>query len=199
MTLYASWVHGNSFLLERNGAPRALDRSSVRDVFRGGSGDIVDFGGYGGAACLRIGWAARFVIYDTGNGNLRKSGGFRCHYAIPTPVFEADKRAEVDKVLINYESTDISQISISSVHVWDGNKRIFVDNSPFKSADGFNGGISRYTTNPDVTPNDSSKLYRGNIRRRPIYFGIGVSVSIRAHAAMNNNLEIRGVGIEFQI
>jgi hypothetical protein len=198
MTLYASWVHGNSFLLERVGAPRALDRSSVRDAFRGGSGDIVGFGGYGGAACLRIGWAARFVIYDTGNGNLRKSGSFWCHYAIPTPVIEAGKRAEADTVLINYESTDINQISISAVHVWDGNKRIFADNGPPSDPDDFNGGISRYTTNAGVTPN-GSKLYRGNIRRRPIYFGIGVSLRIRAHAAMNNNLEIRGVGIDFQI
>ena len=203
MTLYASWVHGNSFLLERVGASRALDRSSVRDAFLGSTGDIidgdiVDFGAYGGAACLRIGWAARFVIFDTGNGNLRKSGSFWCHYAIPTPVIEAGKRAEADTVLINYESTDISQISISAVHVWDGNKRIFVDDSPTRDADDFNGGISRYTTNAGVTPN-GSKLFRGNIRRRPIYFGIGVSLRIRAHAAINNNLEIRGVGIDFQI
>jgi hypothetical protein len=202
MTLYASWVHGNSVLLERVGALNARSKSSVKDAFRGSTGDIidgdiVDFGGYGGAACLRIGWAARFVIFDTGNGNLRKSGSFWCHYAIPTPVIEAGKRAEADAVLINYESTDISQISISAVHVWDGNKRIFADNSPPSLADDFNGGIAGYTTNPDVTSN-AKKLFRGNIRR-PIYFGIGVSLRIRAHAAINNNLEIRGVGIDFQI
>ena len=198
MTLYASWVHGNSVLLERVGAPNAKGKSSVKAAFRGDAGDIVDLGHNGGAACLRIGWAARFVIYDSGAKDYAKSGEFWGHYAIPTPVIEAGKRAEADTVLINYESTDINEISISAVHVWDGNKRIFADDSLTISADDFNGGISGYTTNANATPN-VSKLFRGNIRRRRIYFGIDVSLLIRANEAKNSYLEIRGVGIDFQI
>lgn len=198
MSLHASWVHGNSVLLERPGSPGVTGKASVHAAFDGDPGDIIDLDGYAGAACLRIGWGARFVIFDTGSKNYEKSGSFWCHYAIPTPVIEDGHRAHADTVLINYESRDIQEISIAAVHVWDGNRRIFADNSPIQSPNDFNGGIAGQTSNSSVSPN-LSKLWRGNIRLQPIYFGLGVSLLIRAQRAKDTFLEIRSVGVDFQI
>ncbi|NEP02277.1 MAG: hypothetical protein F6K58_27200 [Symploca sp. SIO2E9] len=203
MVLYASWVHGNSVLLERVGAPSARGKSTVNAAFRGDPGDIIDLGSAASAACLRLGWAARFVIYDSGSENNPKSGSFWCHYAIPTPVIEAGARAEVDKVLINYETNNPRNINLQAVHVWDGNKRIFaVDNLNFINGttgdDEFDGGISGQTTNANITPN-LSRLFVRNIQNRPVFFGLGVSILIRANRAKDDFLEIRGVGIDFQL
>lgn len=198
--LYASWVHGHSVQLERPGSPKVTGKNSVKSAFRTLSldGDIIDLGGYAAVACLRIGWAARFVVFDSGSRNKEKSGTFWCHYAIPTPVIEADARAEAERVLINYESSDINALSICAVHVWDGNKRIFADDSPIMSADDFDGGIPGKTTNASVTPN-VSRLLRGDLGRRQVFFGLGVSIKIRAQRAKNDILEIRSVGVDFQL
>ena len=198
MSLYASWIHGNQVQLERRHAPQATGKSTVNASFDKSNGDLIYLGGWGRAACLRIGWAARFVVYDCGRQDYAKSGGFWCHYPIPTPVIEAGHRAEADTVLINYESTDISALSIDRIHVYDGNKRIFADDSPTVSANDFNGGISGHTGNAGTTP-DTSKLWRGDIRKRAIYFGLCVCLHIKAQEAKNDYLEIRGVGIDFDI
>jgi len=66
------------------------------------------------------------------------------------------------------------------------------------SADDFNGGIPGYSTNAGITPN-LNKLWRGNIQKRPIYFGLCVSLLIKAQSAKDDYLEIRSVGIDFQI
>jgi len=198
MSLYASWVHGNQVQLERRYAAEAKSKSTVEDAFSKSNGDLVYLGGWGRAACLRLGWAARFVVYDCGRKNYQKSGRFWCHFAIPTPVIEAGKRAEADTVLVNYESSDINALSINAVHVWDGNRRIFADNSLMISADDFNGGIAGYTTNAGTTPNPE-KLWRGDITRRSIYYGICVSLRIKAQQAKDDFLEIRSVGVDFQI
>jgi hypothetical protein len=196
MSLYASWVHGHNVQLERVGAPNARSKESVNAAFRGDPGDIVDLGSFGAAACLRIGWAARFVVFDSGAENLPKSGSFWCHYAIPTPVIEAGQRAQADTVLVNWESTAPSQLAVAAVHVWDGNKRIF--NADSLGAGDFDGGIDGNTTNASVVPN-LAQLYRGNIALRQIFFGVGVSLLIRATNARDSFLEIRSVGIDFQI
>lgn len=198
MGLYASWVHGNAALLERIGAPGVKTKSTVESAFHRSNGDLVYLGGSGRAACVRIGWAARFIVYDCGTKNYTKSGSFWVHYAIPTPVVEAGKRAQADTVLVNYESSDINALSIVSVHVWDGNKRIFADNSLTVSATDFNGGIPNHTNTASKVP-DIGKLWTGNITKRNIYFGVSVSLNIKAHEAKNDYLEIRGVGIDFQI
>lgn len=198
MALHAAWVHGNSALLERVGAPSAKDKTSVLTAFRGDTGDIVDLGGHGSIACLRMGWGARFVTFDNGSDNREKSGSFWVHYAIPTPVIEDGHRARADTVLLNYESTDINEMSPAAIHVWDGNIRIFADDSPTVSADDFNGGIPGSTTNSSATP-DISKLWRGDIRLKPVFFGLTVSVLIRAQRARDNFLEIRGVGVDLQL
>ena len=197
MSLYASWVHGNSVLLERVGAPSVRGKSSVKSAFRGDPGDIVDLPGHAAAACLRIGWAARFVVYDSGSENQTKTGSFWCHYAIPTPVIEAGSRAQADTVLINYESSNINALSVSRIHVWDGNRRIFADDSPKLSADDYDGGIPGHIFSGG-TPN-VSRLFKGNIRRQRIFFGVSVSLLIRAQSAKDDILEIRGVGIDFQV
>ena len=198
MSLYASWVHGNSAFLEGIGAENAKDKDSVLAAFNGFHGDIVNLGGSAAAACVRFGAFARFVVYDSGSQNLPKSGAFWCHYAIPTPVIVADRRAEADTVRINYESSNISALSIAAVHVWDGNKRIFINDSPPVSADGFNGGIPKSILIPSANPN-LARIFAGDIQRRPIFFGVGVSLLIRAREARADFLEIRSVGIDFQV
>ena len=198
MTLYASWVHGTQVQLERGHAVQATSKSTVNSAFHRSNGDLVYLGGSGRAACLRLGWAARFVVYDCGNKNYAKSGSFWCHYAIPTPVIEDGTRAQADTVLINYESSNINALSIGAIHVWDGNKRIFADNSPTISSNDFNGGIPGHSTNAGATPR-TNELWRGDIQNRPIYFGLCVSLRINAQRAKDDYLEIRSVGIDFQI
>jgi len=198
--LYASWVHGNSVQLQRPGSASVTGKNGVISVFkdRRQDGDILYLDHCAGVACLRIGWAARFVVFDTGKKDKEKNGTFWVHYAIPTPVIISNVRVKAETVLINYESSNISALSIRAVHVWDGNKRIFADNSPTISADDFNGGISNYTTNATVTPN-LSRLWRGSLGNREVFFGIGVSIKIRAQGAKNDKFDIRSVGVDFQV
>lgn len=198
MSLHSSWVHGNSAFLEHPGSNSATNQRTVREAFNDKYGDLVLLGHSGGAACLRMGWGARFVILDVGRRNYGKSGEFWVHYAISTPVVEDGHRAQADTVLVNYESTDIQQIKICEATVWDGNRRIFADHSVTPSANGYDGGIAGRTSNSGTRPN-TAKLWRGNIRRQDIFFGLQVSLKIQAHHARDNYLEIRGVGIEFQI
>ncbi len=196
MGLHRSFVHGNSAYLEHTGSHAATGKHSVKSAFNDDYGDLIDLGGHAGAACLRLGWGARFVVFDTGSKNFEKSGSFWCHYAIPTPAVEDGFRATASNVRINYESTDIQEISISRVHVWDGNRNIFIDNSPTRSADDFNGGISGHSWNA-ATPN-LTKIWTGNINQR-VYFGVGVSILIRAQRSRDSFLEIRSVGVDFNM
>ncbi|WP_046755682.1 hypothetical protein [Kordia jejudonensis] len=197
MALHRSYVHGNSVYLEHTGSPGARSKDTVLDTFDGDYGDLIDLGGHGGAACLRLGWGSRFVIFDTGRANNAKSGHFWCHFAIPTPAFEDGFRATARRVLINYESEDIQEISIAAVHVWDGNRRIFADNSPERSRDDYNGGIPRHTTNANARANTNA-IWRKDINRS-INFGVSVSILIRAQRAKDSFLEIRSVGIDFDM
>lgn len=192
MSLYSSWVHGNSVQLERRGAVEAKSKATVDEAFDRSNGDLVSLGGNGTVACLRIGWAARFVVYDCGFKNEAKSGQFWCHYAIPTPVIIDGKRAEADTVLINYESSNINALSPGAIVVRDGDIVIFKDFSPTVSANDFNGGSGSLVR-------DTKKLWRGDLQNRPVHYGLCVSLEIKAQSAKNDYLEIRGVGIDFQI
>jgi len=202
MSLNASWVHGNSVLLERSGAPSARSKSSINRVFSGESGDIIDLGRHASVACLRIGWGARFVVYDNGDENNRKSGQFWCHYAIPTPVIQNDNRAEIDKVMINFETSSPRTLNVQRVDVWDGNKKLAAINpnllTTTEGDDESDGGINGATHNADLRP-DLSRLLQFNFANKPVFFGIGVSILIAANRAKDDILEIRSVGADFQI
>lgn len=204
MSLHASWVHGSAVQLERPGAPSTTGgMSTVRRAFAHTgdgwfTGDILDLGGYAGIACLRIGWAARFVAYDHGTADWPKSGYFWCHYPVPTPVIQAGSRARAQRVLINYSTTHLQALAPAAIHVWDGNRRIFADNSPEVSADDFNGGIAEHTTHPG-TRVATGDLWPGDLGNREVFFGLAVSIRIHAHRAREAYLEIRSVGIDFDI
>ena len=45
----------------------------------------------------------------------------------------------------------------------------------------------------------SSRLFKRNIPNCPVFFGLGVSMLIRANQAKDDFLEIRGVGVDFQL
>lgn len=203
MVLYSSWTHGSSALLERVGSPNATGKDSVYKAFEGDTGDIVDLGQWSSAACLRMGWGARFVVIDTGSADNPQSGSFWCRYAIPTPVIEAGQRIKADKVLINYETKNPQNINIDAITVWDGNKRIFVDDNihhalSTQGDDEYDGGISGYTTNAQASFNLSRLLSR-NIVDRDVFFGLCVSIRIRAIQAKDDYLEIRSVGVDFDL
>lgn len=187
------WTHGHSVGLERVGAPGATGKDSVLKRFAGSVGDVVDLGGHGSAACLRIGWAARIVVYDNGTKNLPKSGEFWCHFAVPTPVFGLT--ASVVEVLGNWESSDSGRLFVDRVHVWDGNRRIFADDA-VPPAGRHNGGISGHTTDPSRRP---STLWYHAVIGKEVMHGIGVALRVRAFNARDNLLELRGVGIQFDL
>lgn len=196
MALYSSWVHGHNVQLERVGSPDVRSKATAKRAFSGHSGDTVGLGDFGVAACVRIGWAARFVVFDDGSGNVAKSGRFWCHYAVPTPVVVAGRRAQADTVLVNWKSSDRTGLFVAAVHVWDANKRIFADNSP--PIGDFDGGIDSRTEDAAVAP-VLGQLYRGDIPRRPVFFGVGVSLLIEAKGAIDDVLEIRSVGVDFDV
>lgn len=195
---YESWVHGSSVLLERVGSPGAIDKASALSCYGGHYGDLLGTGDMGGAACFRIGWAARFVMLDLGNGNAPKSGSFWVHYAVPTFPIHSDTRSKAKRVFINYEvprPSTISELSIGSVHVWDGNRNILRADGVPRSADGFNGGISGTGTSAETGKKD--RLLTVNVNQ-DVFFGVGVSLHIEANTAKDGFLEIRGVGVEFE-
>jgi len=210
MPLHASWIHGTAVTLERPHSPSAGSKSAIRESFAPShaghewfDGDIVDLGGYAAVACLRMGWGARFVVFDHGDENNPKSGDFYCHYPIPTPVIEAGSRARARTVLIDYCSTDIHQLAPLAIGVWDGNRHIFrkpdgPDDDLDVSGDAFDGGIPEPTDFREARP-DLRRLWRGDLGAREVFFGLVVSILIHAHQARDAYLEIRGVGIDFDI
>lgn len=194
---YESWVHGNSVLLERLGSPNANSKASALGAYGGHMGDLLGTGDMGGAACFRLGWAARFVMVDLGNGNANKSANFWVHYAIPTPAVQSAERSLARKVMVNYESNDGDRLtmSISRMHVWDGNRKIFADDVVKRSRNDFNGGLAGTgTSRSSLVP---TQVLSGNLGDQPIFFGLGVSLLISANTARDKYLEIRGVGVEF--
>lgn len=200
MTLYSSWVHGNNVCLERWGATSLpMTKGNITEILRTGSqwmSGHVYLGPFAAAVCFHTGWGARFSVYDTGEENKEKSGSFWCHYPIPTPVIESGARIAADTVLVNWESSDLPDLYIASVHVWDGNRKIFADDNPPLVP--CNGGINGQISDPSVIP-DLSRVYRGTINSQPVYFGAGVSLLIRANSAREDFLDIRGVGIDFRL
>jgi hypothetical protein len=150
----------------------------------------------GALACLRIGWAARFVAFDGGSTNNPKSGEVWCHYSIPTPeVRSTSQRPFIRQVKGNWESSDTPRLFIAAVHVWDGNRRILADNNVGTGP--FNGGISGVTTNVGASV-DENLVYKREVNVA-INFGVGVSLLVRAREARDDFLEIRGVALEYKI
>jgi hypothetical protein len=197
---YESWVHGHSVLLERVGSVAAVNKDSVDRAYGRHAGDAVNIGDNGAAACFRIGWAARFVVVDLGEGDAPKSGNFWVHYAVPTFARHSGVRTRANRVFVNYESSNIRELGIAALHVWDGNVRIFHNDAVPGSAVGFNGGIGGALTEATATPNPTRLLtveIGSSARERGIFLGVGVSLLISARSAKDSFLEIRGVGVEF--
>jgi hypothetical protein len=199
MQTYESWVHGHSVLLEREGSVRAGDRGSALSAYGGHFGDLLGLGGGAAAACFRLGWAARFVVFDDGEFEPPTTADFWVHYAVPTFAKHSGLRTRANRVFVNYESTNIGQLSIAALHVWDGNVRIFHDDAVSSSVSP-NGGISGHLHERTATPNPASFLTReivGRAREDGIFLGVGVSLLISAKQAKDAFLEIRGVGVAF--
>ena len=178
-----TWVHGHSVQLEHGD-----DRT--------GGEDIVVLGGEGVAVCRRVGWGAEFFVRDSGSKSKPKSGTFWIHYSIPTsipapqPHQSSRDFTEAAAVKINYRCTNINEISIGAVHIWDGNRPLLRDDSPEVSTDDYAGGILVVgRQEPDVRA-----VWLKSIGQR-VWFGLGVSILIKCHRAREASLNIRGVGI----
>lgn len=205
MGVHSSWIHGNAVLLERNFSPDAKSDRTIRRSFAPTTdgwfeGDVIDLGEYGGVACLRMGWTARFVVFDHGDKDYPKSGWFWCHYAIPTPALVDGREVRARELSVNCATSDFQKIAMTEIHVWDGNRRIFVESMGEASVTnrGNDGGIEDNTTDRGRTPNTDRLLKRplGNER---VFFGVLVSILVKANQAKNERLEIRGVGIDFEV
>jgi|GEM_PF-2596166 len=196
MVLHASWTHGNSVLVERWRVPEAANDRGAAAGPLGDTEGTTHVDAEVSFACVRLGWATRFVVFDREGRHNPGSGDLWCHVAVPTPVVIAGNRVQADTVMVNWESSKRSSLFVAAVHVWDGNKRIFVDGKPFLGDSA--GGITARSKDPNVIPN-LNLLYRGNLRRRLIYFGVSVSLRIRARETVDEYLEIRSVGIDFEL
>jgi len=190
MVLYASWTHGNSIVVE---VPRAY-QPSENGLDAGVN--VVDIGAGASISCSRLGWATRFDVHQSRQGDGPVSGNLWCHVAVPTPVVVGGTRAQADTVMVNWESSNALSLFVAAVHVWDGNRRIFVDGRP--SAGDFTGGVIARSTDPTVVPN-LNLMYRGNLNRKPVYLGVSVSLRIRASDARHEFLEVRSIGVDFDV
>jgi hypothetical protein len=184
-------VHGHSVVLERVGAPDATGKKSVHEIFAGNAGDIIDLRtGHASAACLRIGRAARFVVFDNGTKNQPKSGAFWCHLAVPTPSQVAYVSNEEGvfatgfkpvNITGDWESNNPLTLFIDAVHVWHGGlRRVHRDDSVPRG----NGTATRY--------------FKPFVNAPLVTQGLGASFRVRAVNARDNWLELRSVAIAFE-
>ena len=180
------WTHGNAGMMEVPGAPRVNTKREIEDAFymfhkswgneplffTAGS-DMVDLRGWGTAAFLRMGFEGRVVVWDRGNNDGDKSGGFWLQYALPTI---ATPEARVRKVMVKSEPDNQDKITITRIHMWDGNRRrVFADDSVSDPSD-----------------------YVGAFNRS-YEMGLAVSLYVRANKANDDILRIFSVGAEIEI
>lgn len=205
MSVYDSWVHGHSVLLERVGSPSVTNKASVKRALKNQgvdvneTGDIIHLGAHGAVACFRVGWASRFVVFDSGSKDKPKSGSFWCHFAIPTQIVPGLEPTQARQLFVNYETSNTRTLNIKRAHVWDGNRRIFADNQFVAPRLGSNAGISGRTTSRNRIPiKVPTRLYTRTLVPTPIFFGVGISLLITAQAAKGHFLEIRGLGLRFE-
>ena len=176
------WTHGNAGMMEVPGAPRVNTKEEIDRAFfmftkngftfSGGS-DMVDLGGWGTAAFLRIGFEGRVVVWDRGDKDTDKSGGFWLQYALPTIV---TPEARLRKVMVRSRTNRDQNIRISRIHVWDANReRLYADDRVTDASD-YEGAINKgYET------------------------GLAVSLFVRASRANDDVLKIFSVGAQIDI
>lgn len=176
------WIHGNAGMMEVPNAPRINTKPEIDKAFfmftkngftfSGGS-DLVDLGGWGTAAFLRMGFEGRVVVWDRGAKDGDKSGGFWLQYALPTIV---TPEARVRKVMVKSKPDNQDKITITRIHMWDGNRRrVFADDRVRDPSD-----------------------YTGSLSER-YEMGLAVSLFVRASRANDDVLKIFSVGAEIEI
>lgn len=142
MTLYAQWVHGTSVRPEWTG-DNLLQVSGGR--WDGSNGGV----GWSDHNGLPRGWGATYrgrravfgnVVspFDPATPFSDSEKGCWFHFAIPTPVIAAGRRASLERVLVLWQATD--DVQPAAVHVWDGATQIatlgFSDNARGASGSG---------------------------------------------------------------
>ena len=180
------WTHGNAGLMEVPGAPGINNKTEIENAFylfqtswtrdglffTGGS-DMVDLRGWGTAAFVRMGFEGRVVVWDRGRGDVDKSGGFWLQYALPTIVTPG---ARVKKVMVRSKPDNQDKITITRIHMWDGNRRrVFADDSVRDPSD-FEGSL-----------NQNYEM------------GLTVSLFVKATRANDDILRIFSVGAEVDL
>ena len=196
MTEFTSWVHGSEGQLEMRSGPEMVDRSTVEATFDHSNADCVLLGGdeNGVAACIRLGWAARFVVFDRSGESASKSGHFWCHYAIPTVTWiDSEPSMKAASVHVNYQSTDLDSLKVTAIHMWDGNRRILRDEDVGYLADPKIG----HTVDPEAQDAPGGYAHC-HFKAREVHYGVCVSVYVRATRAHNDYIEIASVGVGFE-
>lgn len=116
-------VPGQSVLLQHGlyDQPSPPFKNWVRNNVKNNDGDVVDLGGQGKAAILRLGYCARVVVFDSGQKNNPKSGQFWCHYPIPVAV-RGGTDITVQSLIVGWE-TSAASLGVAELHFWAGGQR----------------------------------------------------------------------------
>lgn len=158
MAVQSMWVHGHSAVIELNGLPRG----STEDVL-----------GRPGTALigLRVGWGA---VY-----RCQANSAYWFHFAIPTPSVDDGVRSHLRRVTVLFSAEP--GVTLGSVHVWDGNNRVFVQ-------DGLSVGGTR------ATPVNGQNSFA--LPDVAVQYGMGISVLFRFTSAAN--ITFHAAGIQFE-
>jgi hypothetical protein len=176
---FTSWVHGHSVVLERGilgDRPTKVDVMTALPTINW-DGDLIDLRNSGVLVLSRIGFGARFVVFDRKKSNRPKSGTVWCHYAVPIPFTSNPSALRLWTLLISHNTPTSEQLAITNVDIWDGVVRVHQSDTIEEMASPFSMPLPLQQVN----------------------HGLGVSLLIRAENAKDTFLDIYSVGITFLV
>jgi hypothetical protein len=191
MALHAMWVHGTSVRAEWVGDTL---NNVLGDLWDGSSGDVR----WSNVNGLPRGWGTTFRGKRAFTGGLGGSTvgpfhaetpfqysqkGYWFHFAIPTPVIVADRRAQLRRVFVLWGTT--AGVSPVAVHVFDGANRILTT-----GVTGSGPAMHPRDLTPGVTQFDLSTPHS-------VIFSIGVSVAVSF--AADGDVTFFSAGADFDI
>jgi hypothetical protein len=104
MAKQAMWVHGHSANIELN-------------TFGRGPGEDINGVPWTSLEGLRVGWGVQYRCQD--------NSAYWFHLAVPTLAIHNGVAAKAQKAIVLFQSQP-GVVSLQSLHIWDGNRRVFV-------------------------------------------------------------------------